>query len=232
MSSTSTTREPSDDGLDSRQSSSLIRRSWHVMHDMFTPFSSTALASLPAPNRPVRYHRADAIPDAPSGDDGQRPTVRDYHAITSLPPQVRVPKKIPTSVKVEAKVWFANERTWVAWLNIAVIIGTLALALFNASKDKVATYFAYAYALISICVVVYAFFLYQYRITMIRRRDPGHFDAVTGPVVLGVALFVAVLLNFIIRVREFNRKVIPIPGPGLYSYTQNNSSPLSFHTQT
>ena len=39
------------------------------------------------------------------------PTVRDYHAINSLPPQVRVPKKIATPIKVEGKVWFANERS-------------------------------------------------------------------------------------------------------------------------
>ncbi len=39
------------------------------------------------------------------------PTVRDYHAINSVPPQVRVPKKIATPVKVEGKVWFANERS-------------------------------------------------------------------------------------------------------------------------
>lgn len=81
------------------------------MADMLSPFSSSALASLPHMQRPVRYTRADAIPETERGEDGQRPTVRDYHAINGLPARVRVPKKIATPVKVEAKVWFANERS-------------------------------------------------------------------------------------------------------------------------
>ncbi|KAG5647007.1 hypothetical protein DXG03_001731 [Asterophora parasitica] len=156
MDSTSTSRSHSADAehhsADPR--ASLITRSWHAVTDVLSPFSAAAIASLPRIPRPARYHRADAIPDASSDDDGQRPTVRDYHAINALPPQVRVPKKIATPVKVEAKVWFANERTWVSWLNISILIGTLSIALFNASKDQVATNFAYAYALISIGVLV------------------------------------------------------------------------------
>ncbi|KAG6900818.1 hypothetical protein C0993_000137 [Termitomyces sp. T159_Od127] len=160
---------------DHHQPDSLLRRSLHAVGDILSPFSAAAVATLPKIARPTRYTRADAIPDAPSDADGQMPTVRDYHAINSLPPRVRIPKKIPTPIKVEAKVWFANERTWVSWLNISVLLGTLALALFNASKDEIATRFAYGYAFISICVLIYAFAIYQYRITMIRRRDPGHF---------------------------------------------------------
>src|ERR1700726_2394319 len=98
-----------DEHTDSVQGGSMIRRSWHAMSDLFSPFSSAALASLPHAKRPARYTRSDAIPATQQDSDGQRPTVRDYHAITSLPPQVRVPRKIATSVKVEGKVWFANE---------------------------------------------------------------------------------------------------------------------------
>ncbi|KAG6812229.1 hypothetical protein H0H93_013924, partial [Arthromyces matolae] len=100
-----------------------------------------------------------------------------------------------------------------------VLVGTLALALFNGSKDEIATKFAYGYAFISVGTVVYGFALYQYRISMIQRRDPGHFglypsrftifhffdiglDSIAGPIILGVVLFTAVLLNFIVRVRE------------------------------
>ncbi|THV07220.1 hypothetical protein K435DRAFT_815485 [Dendrothele bispora CBS 962.96] len=181
---------------------SLIRRSWHAMSDVFSPFSASALASLPVLNRPQRYTRADAIPETEGDADGQRPTVRDYHAINSLPPQVRVPKKIATPIKVEGKVWFANERTWISWLNLAVLLGTLSLALFNASKDVVARNFAYAYAIISVGTLIYGYLIYQHRITMIRRRDPGSFDFIAGPVIVSTLLFFAVLANFVIRVRE------------------------------
>ncbi len=46
---------------------------------------------------------------------------------------------------------------WVGWLDLSIVIGTLALALLNASKDSVARNFAYVYALISVGVLVCSF---------------------------------------------------------------------------
>jgi len=200
------------EGEDSHQSS-IIRRSWQAI---MSPFSPSALKTLPYVRRPPRYLRTDDIPETDT--EGERPTVRDYHAITSLPPQVRVPKKILTSIKVEGKVWFANERTWVSWLNVSILLATLSLGLFNASKDDIARRFAYVYAFISVAILIYGYMLYQRRISMIRRRDPGHFDALAGPIILSIALFCAVLANFIIRVRELQKKEIPIPGSDLLAY--------------
>jgi len=91
----------------SEQNGSLGRRAWQAI---LNPFSTTALNRLPRVRRPERYLRADDIPVTDTNEDGERPTVRDYHAI-NLPPKVHVPKKIKTSVKVEGKVWFANERS-------------------------------------------------------------------------------------------------------------------------
>ncbi|TBU33488.1 hypothetical protein BD311DRAFT_748681 [Dichomitus squalens] len=203
-------REYSDTQDDDRRNS-IFRRSWYAMTDILSPFSPSALASLPKKTfaRRPRYTRADNVPDAPQNQDGQMPTVRDYHAVNHVPPQVRVPKKIATPIKVEGKVWFANERTWISYLQTAVLIGTLALGLFNASKDDVARNFAYAYAALSVVVLIYGYALYQHRIIMIRRRDPGHFDQITGPVLISAFIFFAVLANFVVRVRELQRKNIP-----------------------
>ena len=100
-------------GTDDDRRNSLFRRSWHAMADLISPFSPSALASLPKRTfrRRPRYTRTDNVPEAEINQDGQMPTVRDYHAINSLPAQVRIPKKIATPVKVEGKVWFANERS-------------------------------------------------------------------------------------------------------------------------
>ncbi|KAJ7031372.1 hypothetical protein C8F04DRAFT_1041612 [Mycena alexandri] len=209
------------------RSDSLIRRSWHAMTDIFSPFSSSALASLPNPQRPVLYTRADGIPETEEDSAGQRPPVRDYLSINHIPSQVRVPKKIATPVRVEGKVWFANERTWIAWLNISVLIGTLALALFNASKDQIARNFAYVYALISVGVMIYGYSVYQIRITKIRKRDPGHFDMIIGPVIVSALLFLAIAANFMIRVRELREKNIPIPGTDVYFYLLSIIAPAT-----
>ena len=155
------------DGEDSHPPS-IIRRSWQAI---LSPFSASALKTLPNVRRPPRYLRTDDIPETDT--EGERPTVRDYHAITSLPPQVRVPKKIMTSIKVEGKVWFANERSsfssaffsllietnffslaWISWLNISILLATFSLGLFNASKDDIARRFAYVYAFISVAIMV------------------------------------------------------------------------------
>jgi len=205
--------DPEDSQIDSQPS--IIRRSWQAI---LSPFSPSALATLPNVRRPARYLRADDIPATETDTAGERPTVRDYHSITSLPPQVRVPKKIKTSVKVEGKVWFANERTWISWLNVSILLATLSLGLFNASKDDIARKFAYVYAFISVAILIYGYTLYQHRISMIRRRDPGHFVSLAGPIILSIALFSAVLANFIIRVQELQKKGVPIPGTDLLAY--------------
>ena len=45
---------------------------------------------------------------------------------------------------------------WVSYINMSILIGTLAVALFNASKDPVARNFAYVYAIISVGILVCA----------------------------------------------------------------------------
>lgn len=107
-SSAMSTDNTSSAGLDSparltSEQESISRRSWLAG---LSPFSPKALASLPRLRRPTRYTRADNIPEAE-----EVAAHRDYNAINHLPPNVRVPKKIKTSIKVEGKVWFANERS-------------------------------------------------------------------------------------------------------------------------
>ncbi|KAF8606597.1 hypothetical protein BDV93DRAFT_489407 [Ceratobasidium sp. AG-I] len=184
---------------------SLFKRSVHAVTDLFSPFSSTALASLP--RNPVGFRarstRIDRIPDS-SAPDG----VPNYQSVAQGSSQgrvrVRVPKKVATPIKVETKVWLANERTWVSYLNMGVLLSTLSLALFNASNDAVSLIFAYIYAFISLAVLAYGYVVYQRRITRIRKRDPGHFDQIVGPCLICGALFFAVLSNFIIRVRAWH----------------------------
>ena len=43
---------------------------------------------------------------------------------------------------------------WVSYLNMAILIGTLSVALFNASKDPIARKFAYVYSAISVGILV------------------------------------------------------------------------------
>lgn len=43
---------------------------------------------------------------------------------------------------------------WISWLNVSILLATLSLGLFNASKDDIARKFAYVYAFISVVILV------------------------------------------------------------------------------
>lgn len=49
---------------------------------------------------------------------------------------------------------FSPREAWIAYLNVSVLLGTLSLALFNASRDQIALNFAYSYAVVSLGIVV------------------------------------------------------------------------------
>jgi hypothetical protein len=76
---------------------------------------------------------------------------------------------------------------WVSYLDAAILIGTLALALFNAAKDDITRYFAYAYALISVGVLVSpSASLYSRSLTELRRSTATSFTSTASPSSAGV----------------------------------------------
>ncbi|KAL8850927.1 MAG: hypothetical protein Q9221_004127 [Calogaya cf. arnoldii] len=71
-----------------------------------------------------------------------------------LPPGVREPGRLIKDmgpVRMEPKVWLANERTFVKWQHISVLLATLSLSLYNAAGEHngVARSLAIAYTLIA-----------------------------------------------------------------------------------
>jgi uncharacterized membrane protein YidH (DUF202 family) len=91
-------------------------------------------------------------------------------------PQIRIippkPKKVVGVLKVEAKVFFANERTFLKWMNFAVMLGTLGVGLFNAG-DNIGRFAGILLAITALLTLVYSIWLYERRLTMLRNKDPG-----------------------------------------------------------
>jgi hypothetical protein len=56
-------------------------------------------------------------------------------------------EKKPTTVKVESKVWFANERTYISYLSMGLLLSTIATSLLYGGRDSASRWFAFAYAL-------------------------------------------------------------------------------------
>ncbi|KAK7414320.1 vacuolar transporter chaperone [Neonectria punicea] len=113
-------------------------------------------------------------------------------------------KKIYVPVRVEPKVYFAAERTFLGWLEYSIYIGTIAVTLLNFGNHPTPTAFwvSSIFTLLAIMSLCYSVGTYLYRSNAIRtRRVVKYYDRV-GPTVLCVSLFVAVALNFAFEGRE------------------------------
>ncbi|KAJ1957422.1 GTPase regulator Nrf1 [Dipsacomyces acuminosporus] len=121
-----------------------------------------------------------------------------YGSVPFVPRSDNSGKRIAVPVRVEPKVFFANERTFLSWLNFAIVLGSLALGLLNFG-DQTGKIAGAAFTLVAMIVMVYALMLFQWRAERIRRRDAGPYDDRRGPTVLVVVLICAILVNFYLR---------------------------------
>lgn len=105
-------------------------------------------------------------------------------------------KRIAIPVRIEPKVFFANERTFLSWLHFSIFLGGIATALVGLG-DKSAKISGYIFSTVSVLFAFYALYLYQWRAHKIRQRDPGPYDDLVGPTMLVVVFLAAMVLNFV-----------------------------------
>lgn len=110
-------------------------------------------------------------------------------------------KRIALPTRVEPKVFFANERTFLSWLNFTVILGGLAIGLLNFG-DRIGRISAGLFTLIAMAAMIYALVAFHWRAQSIRQRGQSGFDDRFGPSVLAVALLAAVIVNFVLRIQD------------------------------
>ncbi|KAI1264297.1 SPX-domain-containing protein [Xylariaceae sp. FL1019] len=113
-------------------------------------------------------------------------------------------KKIYVPVRVEPKVFFAAERTFLGWLEFSIYVGTIAVTLLNFGEKPSGLSFAAAgvFTLLAILALCYSVGIYLYRSMGIRdRRVIKYYDRL-GPTVLCVSLFIGVALNFAFEGKE------------------------------
>ncbi|PGH01045.1 hypothetical protein GX51_05482 [Blastomyces parvus] len=113
-------------------------------------------------------------------------------------------KRIHVPVRVEPKVYFAAERTFLSWLEFSIILGSIAAALLNFGRDPVTLASSWAFTALACLSLIYSLLLYMWRVDKIRkRRDVKHvYHEKWGPTVLCVGLLVAVCVNFGLRVKS------------------------------
>lgn len=112
----------------------------------------------------------------------------------------------PTSVqKIEPKVFFANERTFLHWLHAGVTLYTIAAGILAfASETGSVSAHLYAMALLPIALgfCMYALHTFLWRAEKIRTRIPGRWDDSRGPLMLGSILAGVLFINFVVKCKE------------------------------
>lgn len=115
-------------------------------------------------------------------------------------------------LKVEPKVWLANERTFLKWQHIGILQGALALGLYSAAGDNaVARWIGVAYIGISAFAGLWGYYMLRTRRSMILERSGKDFDNMIGPIIISVAMIVALSVNFILQVREARKTLYKGP---------------------
>lgn len=120
-----------------------------------------------------------------------------------LPAGVQKPRNLlrfAGEVKVETKVWLANERTFNKWLSITTMLSALTFALYNSVQkshsESIAEKVAYLLFALTLFSGLWGYYTYVRRLRFIRQRSERHLDAPLGPIVLAVTLLLALTVNF------------------------------------
>ncbi|KAI0198709.1 VTC domain-containing protein [Astrocystis sublimbata] len=126
-------------------------------------------------------------------------------------------------LQIEPKVWLANERTFLKWQHICVLLGTLAVGLYSAAGENlVAECMGIAYIAIAVLAGLWGNLMLHRRRAMILERSGKDFDNVVGPLALSVALMVALILNFMFAYRNASSKFAG------YEVTVSNGTETTF----
>ncbi|TPX12227.1 uncharacterized protein E0L32_007113 [Thyridium curvatum] len=119
-------------------------------------------------------------------------------------------KRIALPTRVEPKVFFANERTFLSWLNFTVILGALAIGMLNFG-DRPAFISAFLFTGVAMLAMIYSLITYHWRARSIRKRGQAGFDDRFGPTFLAIILLLAVVVNFILRITYASNNKSPQP---------------------
>lgn len=126
-------------------------------------------------------------------------------ALQALPEGVVEPTewiKNAGELKVEPKVWLANERTFLKWQHICILQCGLAVGLYTAAgEDVIAKTMGIVYMLIAIFAGAWGYSMLRVRRNMILERSGKDFDNMIGPIIISILLMVVLILNFFFQYR-------------------------------
>ncbi|KAI9269158.1 VTC domain-containing protein [Phascolomyces articulosus] len=115
------------------------------------------------------------------------------------PPQLPRPISQRIMKRTEPKTFFANERTFISWLQFCALLLTVALNLLN-HGDYISRIIGAVFIIMASILCFYALFRYQFRAYQLRTgRFITRYDDLYGPTILCICLVTALVVNFYLR---------------------------------
>ncbi len=111
-------------------------------------------------------------------------------------------KRIAVPIRIEPKTYFANERTFLSYLEFAILIGSISAALLNFGRDKATFTAAWIFMVSALLIMAYSLCTYVWRCYNIRLRRAVKYDDRVGPTAACFILFVAFASNVVLRFKQ------------------------------
>lgn len=133
-------------------------------------------------------------------------------------PEASAPRTTP--MRIEPKTFFANERTFLSWLHMAITVGSISAALLGfagtATKtkttgratDNLVEIIAMILLPLAVLMCAYALMVYIWRAHAIAKKQVGYIDDRFGPLGLAAVVTLALTSIFIISVVDFTMDMI------------------------
>lgn len=113
-------------------------------------------------------------------------------------------KRIFIPVRVEPKVFFSAERTFLSWFEFAIYLGAISSLLLNfgveSAHPRVALWSALGFTIAAVASLLYALGMYLWRIDKIKKRRAVRYHDKWGPTVLAVLLAVSVVASGVFNI--------------------------------
>lgn len=147
---------------------------------------------------PSRCHVPDNVQNSNGGDRGdfdipQHPNNSELES--------RLERQHQAAIKIDPKVFFSNERTFLAWLHTSVLLAGSSIALSSFSNDTLPNRLYGVFTLsLAIAFICYAMYQYSERSRMMIRASPGPYEDTVGPSILAIMLVLSILAQFTLQI--------------------------------
>ncbi|KAL4402009.1 vacuolar transporter chaperone [Malassezia pachydermatis] len=180
-----------------------ISRLWHHPSSQA---ASSAAADQPQDEEDEEDERAlralqGRDEEEPHGEGSRPPAGVEY--VTEF--QAQPGKKVSVPIRIEPKVYFANERTFLKWLEFSVLIASIATGLLNFHRpgDVAGLVTSALFTLLALFALAYSGVLYMWRALKIRERSSSNvYSDSYGPTFLCFGILTVTIVNFVMRYTE------------------------------